>query len=115
MKISQLIRDARLKKGLTLVQLAEEIGSTHSAISSWENGKQDPAPKFQLKLKEVLGIDINDSVADPPGVYCNHHNDIEKMWETVNSTIANLVESNKMLTETNAKIVETLLEQMKVH
>ena len=48
------IKDRRLEKGLTLQQVADDIGCTDAAIVNYENGR---IPKFEIakKLAEEYG------------------------------------------------------------
>jgi transcriptional regulator with XRE-family HTH domain len=54
----QLVRRLRKKKGLTLVELAERIGSHKGYVSGIENGKVNPpSPEFVRRLARVLRYD----------------------------------------------------------
>lgn len=52
--ISQKIRRARQREGLTQLALAETIGVTQGAVAAWEGGNT-PRGDNRLKLEEVLG------------------------------------------------------------
>lgn len=49
----------RKKKALTQAQLAEKAGTTQAAVSAYENGKMEPAPKVLKRIAEALGADID--------------------------------------------------------
>jgi transcriptional regulator with XRE-family HTH domain len=103
LNIKELIREARLNNKLTLVELAEKIGSTHSAISAWENGRSEPAPKYQMKLKEILGIEFNDTVDEPAAVYQR------------SGGIESLSEAHKNLTVSHIGLTEAMQEMVSIH
>lgn len=73
MSIGEIIKNARLKKGMTQDELAEKVGVKKSAVAKWENGRVSEIKRSNLKmLSEALGLnpnlllgDIND---DPVGV-----------------------------------------------
>ncbi len=49
---------ARLEKGLTQAELAEQLGTTQSAISRMEAGEFNPRVDTLIKLAEVLGVEF---------------------------------------------------------
>jgi transcriptional regulator with XRE-family HTH domain len=40
---AQIIREARLKAGLTQAQLAERLGRERAQVARWETGGQEPS------------------------------------------------------------------------
>ena len=64
MTISEILYNARIKKGWTTRFVADFIGVSHSAISSWENEKNAiPFAKVDALLKlydisHTIGVDI---------------------------------------------------------
>jgi transcriptional regulator with XRE-family HTH domain len=121
LNIKELIREARLNKKLTLVELADLIGSTHSAISAWENGRSEPAPKYQMKLKEVLGIDFNDTLQEPAATYQKAgsfdnlsaaHKDLAASHMGLTEAMQEMVSIHKELIRNNTELTRKLLELM---
>ena len=53
---TNIIKETRLKKGMTQAALAEKVGATRTAVSKWENGK-NPTVKMAMQLSAVLGVD----------------------------------------------------------
>ena len=51
------IREARLKKGLSLGQLASAVGRSSSSVRRWERGEVAPAAPVIPKLAAILEID----------------------------------------------------------
>lgn len=47
---------ARLRSGLTQVQIAERLGTTQSAVARLESGQTTPTVDTLCKLASVLGI-----------------------------------------------------------
>lgn len=58
-KFGSRVREARLNKGWSQQELAEQIGTSKSMISGYETGKNDPAQSVVMKLAEKLGVTIN--------------------------------------------------------
>ena len=56
--MGEVIRAARIEKGLSQTELARELEVTQVTISYWENGLTIPPTKKLPKLAEVLGIPI---------------------------------------------------------
>lgn len=69
MDIIQLTNE-RLARSMTQEQLAELIGVTKQAVSSWETGVSGPSRKAIIKLQNLFGhpIDylLSPDLPDPP-------------------------------------------------
>ncbi|MCL2862344.1 MAG: helix-turn-helix domain-containing protein [Firmicutes bacterium] len=61
-KIGQSIKTARKFAGLSQVELAKNIGTTHAAISYWENDINIPNVADCWRIADVLGISIDELV-----------------------------------------------------
>ncbi|RJX68698.1 helix-turn-helix domain-containing protein [Vibrio sinensis] len=55
---------ARRNKSLLQKHVADALGVTTQAVSSWENGKSLVSPKYASELAEMLDLDIN-IILDP--------------------------------------------------
>lgn len=65
MDVGNIIREARLAKGLTQEQLGEVLGVKKSAVAKYENGHVVNIKRTTiLKLSETLGIRPADLVGD---------------------------------------------------
>lgn len=53
--LSHRIRELRLAKNLSQVQLAALLGVTKQSVSNWENDNIQPSVDMLLKLSDVLG------------------------------------------------------------
>lgn len=54
------IRTLRREKGLSQLELAEQLGINQSAVAQWENGKTTPSFKRLKKLAEALECSVDD-------------------------------------------------------
>ena len=63
MEISDLIKSARIKKGLTQQQLADVVFVTRQTISKWELGKSVPDEASLSLLYQRLDIDNDEKKA----------------------------------------------------
>lgn len=60
MNIGEKIKNARLKKGLTLQELGEKIGLSQATMSKYETGDIKNIPNTRLKqLSKILDVDIS--------------------------------------------------------
>lgn len=57
--LGSVIHDARHKRGLTQDELAERLGFTRQAVSSWERDVKVPGPGDWLSICEALDISSN--------------------------------------------------------
>ncbi|MDP9737224.1 MULTISPECIES: helix-turn-helix domain-containing protein [unclassified Curtobacterium] len=55
---SEIIRDARLRAGLTQVQLAARAGVTQSAVSTYENGRREPSLAMLQRLVRAADFEM---------------------------------------------------------
>lgn len=79
MSVGEMIKKARLAKGMTQVELAEKVGVKKSAVAKWESGRVSEIKRSNLqRLSEVLGIDPNRLLGD----------DITSTFETKEPIIA---------------------------
>lgn len=59
MSIGSRIKEAREKKGLSQVKLAEALGISKGAIGNYECDKSSPKDSILFKLMTVLDVDAN--------------------------------------------------------
>jgi len=55
---ADLIREARLRAGLTQYELAERSGRDRSVIARWEQGVVAPSVETLVELAQVCGFDL---------------------------------------------------------
>jgi transcriptional regulator with XRE-family HTH domain len=58
MRSADLIREARLRAGLTQYELAERSGRDRSVIARWEQGTVAPSVETLLELVRACGFDL---------------------------------------------------------
>lgn len=56
MEISKIIKEARIKKGMTQQQLADSVYVTRQTISKWELGSSDPNTSNLIALAKLYKI-----------------------------------------------------------
>ena len=54
------IKELRLERGMTLEELAAEVGCTLQAVSCWERGQTLPTADRLPQLAKALGCTIDD-------------------------------------------------------
>lgn len=59
-KAGKVIRLARLRRGLTQIQLARLLGVKQGTVGAWEIGYSFPRPASVVKLCKVLEIQVDD-------------------------------------------------------
>ena len=83
-KTGQLIKDARIKCGLTQTELGDMLGVTNKAVSRWENGESFPDVGILESLSGALHISIEEIVTG--GEKC----------EDVSETLSDLINTVKL-------------------
>ena len=56
---AQTLKKRREKRGLSQIQLAEQMFVTQSTVARWENGTRLPDAAMLFRLSEVLDVDAN--------------------------------------------------------
>lgn len=64
MKQRELIRNRRIEKGLTEIQVAQFAGITQGAYSHIESGRRNPSIKVAKRLAKVLEMDWTEFFRD---------------------------------------------------
>jgi transcriptional regulator with XRE-family HTH domain len=59
-----LLREARLRTGLTQLQLARRAGTSQSAIARWESGAVQPSLERLRELVRACGLDLGFRMAN---------------------------------------------------
>ena len=64
MTAAQIIREARLKAGLTQTQLAERLGRERAQVARWETGGQEPSFENVVAVVEACGFALDVAIAE---------------------------------------------------
>jgi transcriptional regulator with XRE-family HTH domain len=64
MTAAQIIREARLKAGLTQTELAERLGRERAQIARWETGGQEPSFANVSAVVEACGFALHVAIAE---------------------------------------------------
>ncbi len=68
MYFDEKLKDLRIKKGLTLEELADALGISESVLESLETGFQDPNDKEMKKITGYFGVTAESLADDQPTV-----------------------------------------------
>ena len=90
-KTGQLIKDARVRSGLTQAELGDMIGVTNKAVSRWEKGESFPDVGVLESLSDALHIEIEDIVTGG------------EKEEDVSKTLTDLVNTVKLQKRVNRR------------
>lgn len=61
-RAADLIREARLRAGLTQAALAERAGTSQPAIARWESGRSVPSMDVVFDLVRAAGLDLETAI-----------------------------------------------------
>ena len=54
------LKEIRLKKGVTQVELAKHVGISQQTISHYETGRAKPSLDVAVKLAKALGVSVEE-------------------------------------------------------
>ena len=76
MSAAHLLREARLRAGLTQSDLAKRVDTTQSAIARWEAGSVGPSHRTLVNLLRACGFDLQVGLRprDPDAATILEHN-----------------------------------------
>jgi transcriptional regulator with XRE-family HTH domain len=75
---ADLIREARLRAGLTQAELGRRIGRPQSQIARWESGRVEPSLETLVKLTRACDFELTYSLAKYDDSYVPY---IERLLE----------------------------------
>lgn len=55
-EFSQRLRELRQDKGLSMKQLAKELGTTDATVSNWENGINEPKISYLKSIAVYFNV-----------------------------------------------------------
>ena len=59
MNCSEKLRNLRIQRGLTQMELANQLNTSQSSITSWENGRREPDFATLKKLAEFFNVPLS--------------------------------------------------------
>jgi transcriptional regulator with XRE-family HTH domain len=65
MTAAQIIREARLRAGLTQSELAARLGRERAQVARWEVGGQEPSFENLRSVVEACGFDLRTEIGEP--------------------------------------------------
>lgn len=65
MRAAQIIREARLKAGLTQTELAARLGRERAQVARWETGGQEPSFANLTATVEACGYALDVAIVEP--------------------------------------------------
>jgi transcriptional regulator with XRE-family HTH domain len=64
MKIGERIKELRIEKGLSQMQLSKTVGVSQKAIDYWERSINEPKSSYIILLVKVFDISYDEFFAD---------------------------------------------------
>lgn len=67
MDIKLLIREKRMEKGMSQMELADRLGVTQGAVMKWETGRCLPALDRAVEIAEAFGCTVDELIVKERG------------------------------------------------
>lgn len=112
-KVAQKIKEARIAKNMTQMNLADAMEVSYQAVSNWERGNSMPDISKLEQLSEILEISIEEMLGKGNGTNAVHKcMQQEKGEETERLTAAEMAEVLPLLSpQRTRKIADEILEE----
>ena len=106
-EVGKKITEGRRAKGMTQMALADALGISYQAVSSWENGRTMPDISKLPEISDILGISVDELLGkESPAVQAALANDTE-----VTLTPEDIAEAAPILPDEQVEeMVETQME-----
>ncbi|MDE6868030.1 MAG: helix-turn-helix domain-containing protein [Clostridia bacterium] len=62
----EALKELRLERGLSLIQLEKATGISNVNLSRWERGEVIPSIEFCVKLADFYGITVDELIGREP-------------------------------------------------
>mgnify|MGYP003309672278 CR=1 FL=1 len=69
-KTGELIKNKRIEKGYTQLELGDLLGVSNKAVSRWENGETTPNTETLKLLSKIFDVSINTLLGSPRQLIC---------------------------------------------
>lgn len=84
MEFKENLKQLRMSKGLTQVQLAEKLFVSRSAVAKWENGLGLPNPESMAELEKLFSISASDlATKEPERVIVKKNRKLRQIWQII--------------------------------
>lgn len=115
MSIGNRLRELRLEKGLTIVELAKVLDSAKTTIANYETDKRQPNYDMLKRIAEFYNVTIDYlvGITDNPNIY----EEVEKIPDVLRETgveyiyLAKEMQDKKMSPKQIKKIIRILEEE----
>jgi transcriptional regulator with XRE-family HTH domain len=102
MPLADRIREARVKKGMSLQQVADKVGGSKAHIWDLETGRaKNPSIDLLKKLADCFGTSVTALVGENPET------------EEDDSRVLGMYRELKELTEADLKVIQSMVEALK--
>lgn len=70
MNTSEILKDLRIKRGITQDEMAEKLFVTRQAVSRWENGETTPNVETLKLISTTFDVSVNTLLGSPRTLIC---------------------------------------------
>lgn len=109
MSIGDNIKNLRLKHGLSQLELANVVGVSDKAVSTWEQNKAVPRMGVIQKMADYFGIQKSDIIEPSGGATQMINNRIIKKEIPVNKDESKLLADYRNLNGNNRQIINVMI------
>ena len=104
MTFQNKLRNLRISRGLTQIELAEGLGTSQSSITSWESGRREPDFATIRRLSDYFGVPMSSLLPSDDNVDENYIGSVSQAIAK-NPKLCQLFERTRFLSDTDLDAV----------
>jgi len=83
--LARRVRQARVQKGMTQQELAEEVDAAVQTVSRWESAKLWPSLPTIYRLAKILNVEIEALVGEGPAGLSSKEAEVVESWRQLDT------------------------------
>lgn len=104
MRFADNLRNLRLQRGMTQMQLAESLNTSQSAITSWENGRREPDFRTIRKIADFFHVPMTALLPSTDAIDMDYVNSVAESFQQ-NPYLKLLFDRLRYMSDKNLKVI----------
>ena len=111
MRFADNLRNLRLQRGMTQMQLAESLNTSQSAITSWENGRREPDFRTIRRIADFFHVPMTALLPSTDAIDMDYVNSVAESLQQ-NPKLAMLFDRLRYMPDSNLDAIIGIVNAM---